>query len=85
MDKLLLIAVLKRRMNISDILKNAVYAIVFGFMGMIIGIWTADLLYSIVLKNIDRMTTIYLSVSIIVLISLCASILGFTKGKNLLE
>lgn len=84
-DKLLLFAVLMNFMNLSDILKNAVYAIVFGFMGMIIGIWTADLLYSIVLKNIDRVTTIYLSVGIIVLISLCASILGFTKGKNLME
>jgi uncharacterized protein YacL len=85
MDKLLLFIVLIDDMNLSDILKNAVYAIVFGFMGLIIGIWTADLLYSIVLKNIDRMTTIYLSVGIIVLISLCASILGFTKGKNLME
>jgi uncharacterized protein YacL len=85
MDKLLLFAVLMNGMNLSDILKSAVYAIVFGFMGMIIGIWTADLLYGIVLKNIDRVTTIYLSVGIIVLISLCASILGFTKGKILME
>jgi uncharacterized protein YacL len=85
MDKLLLSVVLISVMNLSDILKNAVYAIVFGFMGMIIGIWTADLLYSIVLKNIDRVTTIYLSVGIIVLIAVCASILGFTRGKNLLE
>ena len=85
MDKLLLFTVLMKAMNLSDMLKNAVYAIVFGFMGMIIGIWTADLLYSIGLKNIDRVTTIYVSVGIIVLISLCASILGFTKGKNLME
>jgi len=85
MDKLLLSVVLISVMNLSDILKNAVYAIVFGFMGMIIGIWTADLLYSIVLKNIDRVTTIYLSVGIVVLIAVCASILGFTRGKNLLE
>ena len=85
MDKLLLFIVLMKDMNLSDILKSAVYAIVFGFMGMIIGIWMADLLYSIVLKNIDRVTTIYLSVGIIVLISLCSSILGFTKGKNLME
>jgi len=84
-DKLLLFAVLMSDMNLSDILKSAVYAIVFGFMGMIIGIWTADLLYNIVLKNIDRVTTIYLSVGIIVLIAVCASILGFTKGKNLME
>lgn len=84
-DKFLLFAVLMNRMNLSDIPKNAVYSIVFGFMGIIIGIWTADLLYSIVLKNIDRVTTIYLSVGIIVLIAVCASILGFTKGKNLLE
>jgi uncharacterized protein YacL len=85
MDKLLLFAVLMNDMNLSDILKSAVYAIVFGFMGLIIGIWTADLLYKIVLKNIDRVTTIYLSVGIIVLIIMCASILGFSKGKNLLE
>jgi uncharacterized protein YacL len=84
-DKLLLFAVLMSDMNLSGILKNAVYAIVFGFMGMIIGIWTADLLYNIVLKNIDRVTTIYLSVGIIVLIAVCAFILGFTKGKNLME
>lgn len=84
-DKLLLFAVFMSNMNLSDILKSGVYAIVFGFMGMIIGIWTADLLYSIVLKNIDRVSTIYLSVGIIVLIVVCASILGFTKGKNLME
>jgi uncharacterized protein YacL len=85
MDKLLLFVDVISYMNLSDILKNAVYAIVFGFMGLIIGIWTAHLLYSIVLKNIDRVTTIYLSVGIIVLISVSASILGFTKGKNFLE
>jgi uncharacterized protein YacL len=72
-------------MNLSENLKNLVYAIVFGFMGLIIGIWTSDLLYSITLKNIDRVTTIYISVSIIILIIASASILGFTKGKNLLE
>ena len=72
-------------MNVSDILKNTVYAIVFGFMGLIIGIWTADLISNIILKNIDRVTTIYISVGLIVLIILSASILGFTKGKNLLE
>jgi len=85
MDKLLLFAALKSDMNLSDILKSAVYAVVFGFMGILIGIWTADLLYSVVLKNIDRVTTIYLSFGIVVLIAVCASILGFTKGKNLLE
>ena len=72
-------------MNISDFFKNTVYAIVFGFMGLIIGIWTSDVLYMIMLKNIDRMTTIYISVGLIVLIILSASIVGFTKGKNLLE
>ncbi len=72
-------------MNLSDILKNAVHAIVFGFMGVIIGIWTADLLYSLILNSIDRVTTIYLSVVIVILIAACASILGFAKGKNLLE
>ena len=72
-------------MNLSDFLKNTVYAIVFGFMGLIIGIWTSDVLYMVMLKNIDRVTTIYISVGLIVLIILSASILGFTKGKNLLE
>ena len=72
-------------MNLSENLKNLVYAIVFGFMGLIIGIWTSDLLYGIILKNIDRVTTIYISLGIIFLIVASASILGFTKGKNLLE
>jgi len=72
-------------MNLSDFLKNTVYAIVFGFTGLIIGIWASDLLYSIILKNVDRVTTIYMSVGIIVLIIISASILGFTKGKRLLE
>lgn len=72
-------------MNLSDFLKNTVYAIVFGFMGLIIGIWTSDMLYMVLLKNIDRVTTIYISVGVIVLIILSASVLGFAKGKNLLE
>lgn len=72
-------------MNLSDFLKNTVYAIVFGFMGLIIGIWTSDVLYMVLLKNIDRVTTIYISVGVIVLIILSASVLGFAKGKNLLE
>jgi uncharacterized protein YacL len=72
-------------MNLSDFLKNTVYAIVFGFMGLIIGIWTSDVLYKILLKNIDRVTTIYISVGLIVLIILSATVLGFAKGKNLLE
>ena len=72
-------------MNLSDILKKTVYALVFGFMGLIIGIWTADLMSNLILKNVDRVTTIYISVSLIVLIIISASILGFTKGKNLLE
>ncbi|HEX7628676.1 MAG TPA: hypothetical protein VF354_07140 [Candidatus Methanoperedens sp.] len=72
-------------MNLSDFFKNTVCAIVFGFMGLIIGIWTSDVLYMIMLKNIDRVTTIYISVGLIILIILSASIVGFTKGKNLLE
>ena len=72
-------------MNLSDFLKNTVYAIVFGFMGLIIGIWTSDVLYMVLLKNIDRVTTIYISVGVIVLIILSASVMGFAKGKNLLE
>ena len=72
-------------MNLSNFLKNTVYAIVFGFMGLIIGIWTSDVLYMVILKNIDRVTTIYISVGLIVLIILSTSILGFVKGKSLLE
>ena len=72
-------------MNLSDFLKNTVYAIVFGFMGLIIGIWTSDVLYMAIFKNIDRVTTIYISVGLIVLIILSTSILGFVKGKSLLE
>ncbi len=72
-------------MKLSEVPKNIVYAIVFGFMGLIIGIWISDLLYSVILKNIDRVTTIYISFGLIVLTIICASILGFTKGKKLLE
>lgn len=72
-------------MNLSEIPKNIVYAVVFGFMGLIIGIWISDLLYSVILKSIDRVTTIYISFGLIVLIIICASILGFIKGKKLLE
>ncbi|MCZ7357939.1 MAG: hypothetical protein O8C66_15835 [Candidatus Methanoperedens sp.] len=72
-------------MTISELLKNSAYAIVFGFMGLIIGIWSADLLFNLILKNLDRVTTIYISLIIIILISAGAFLLGFTKGKNLLE
>lgn len=69
-------------MNLSEMLKNIGYAIVFGAAGLIIGIWTADLLYMLILKNIDRVTTIYISLILIILIAASASILGFTKGKK---
>jgi hypothetical protein len=72
-------------MKLSEILKNTGYAILFGFVGFIAGIWTADLLYTLILKNIDRVTTVYISLIIIVLITVSASLLGFTKGKHLLE
>lgn len=72
-------------MQISEIFKRLVYATVFGFMGLIIGIWAADLLYGLALKNLERVTTIYFSLIIIVLIAVAASLLGFAKGKNLLE
>ncbi len=72
-------------MTINELLKKSGYAIVFGFMGLIVGIWIADILYSIVLKNVERVTTIYVSVIIIILIVAVSSFLGFTKGKNLLE
>ena len=72
-------------MQISEIPKKLVYTIVFGFTGLIIGIWTADLLYSLVLKNMERVTTVYLSLVLIILIVIAASYIGFTKGKTLLE
>ncbi len=71
-------------MKISDMLKNSVYAIVFGFFGLIIGIWIADLLYRLVLKSAERMTSVYFSVIIVLLIIAAASLFGFTKGKKLL-
>ncbi len=71
-------------MTIYELLKKSGYAIVFGFMGLIVGIWMADLLYSVVLKNVERVTTIYVSLIIIILIVAASSFLGFTKGKNLL-
>jgi len=72
-------------MTISELLKKSGYAIVFGFMGLIIGIWTADLLYTLGLKNMERMTTTYVSLFIILLIISASSFLGFTRGKDLLE
>ncbi len=72
-------------MQLYEILKKLVYAVLFGFMGLIAGIWTSDLLYGLILKNIERVTTIYLSMIIIFIIVAAASFLGFTKGKALLE
>ncbi len=72
-------------MTISDILRNSVYAIVFGFMGLIVGIWTADLLYRLILNNLERTATSTISLLIIILIIVASSALGFTKGKELLE
>ncbi len=72
-------------MKLSEMLKNTAYAIIFGFFGLIIGIWIADLLSNLIFKNLERVTTIYISVIIVVLVIVSASILGFTKGKKLLE
>lgn len=72
-------------MTISDIIKNSGYAAVFGFMGLIVGIWTADLLYRLILHNMERTTTSSISLIIIILIIVAASVFGFTKGKKLLE
>ncbi|VVB95433.1 Uncharacterised protein [uncultured archaeon] len=72
-------------MKLSEMLKNTAYAIIFGFFGLIIGIWIADLLSNLIFKNLERVTTIYISVVIVLLVIVSASILGFTKGKNLLE
>ncbi len=72
-------------MNISEIPKSIGYAVVFGLIGVIIGLWTADLLYGLILKNIERVTTIYISLVIVLLIAVAAFSLGFIKGKYLLE
>jgi len=72
-------------MTISDIIKNSGYAAVFGFMGLIVGIWTADLLYRLILHNMERTITSSISLIIIVLIIIAASVFGFAKGKKLLE
>ena len=72
-------------MRLSELLKKSAYAIVFGFFGLITGIWIADLLYSLILKGMEHATTRNLSLVIIILITLAASFLGFTKGKTLLE
>jgi uncharacterized protein YacL len=72
-------------MTISGIIKNSGYAAVFGFMGLIVGIWTADLLYRLILHNLERTTTSSISLIIIVLIIIAASVFGFAKGKKLLE
>ncbi len=72
-------------MQISEIAKKFAYAVIFGFMGLIIGIWTADLLYGLIMKNIERTAAISLSLMIIILITAGASLIGFTKGKKLLE
>jgi uncharacterized protein YacL len=72
-------------MKPSEILKSVSYAVLFGLLGLIIGIWMADLLYSLILKNIARLTTTYISLVIIILITASAFLLGFTRGKTLLE
>ncbi len=72
-------------MRISEILKNFAYAILFGFIGLILGIWTADLLYQLIMKNMERVTTVYVSVIIVILITVATSLFGFIKGKALLE
>lgn len=72
-------------MKTSELLRDIGYAVLFGFIGLIIGIWTADLLYSLILKNAERVTTTYISLVIIILIAAFASVFGFTRGRRLLE
>lgn len=72
-------------MEFSQMIKNTIYAIIFGLMGLIIGIWAADVLYMLFLKNMERVTTSNISIIIILLITVSATFLGFTKGKTLLE
>ncbi len=71
-------------MKLSELPRKLGYAVVFGFMGLIVGIWTSDVLYMLIFKNLDRITTIYISVILILLIAFSASFIGFTKGKKLL-
>lgn len=71
---------------LSKVLKRSAYAIVFGFMGLIIGIWTADLIHKLILmNNVERVTTIYIALVIILFITIAAALFGFTKGEKLLE
>jgi uncharacterized protein YacL len=72
-------------MKLSEMLKNTSYAVMFGFFGLIIGIWIADLLSNLIFKNLERLTIINISLVIIVLVIVSTFILGFTKGKELLE
>ncbi len=72
-------------MTISNLFKNLGYVAVFGFMGLIVGIWTADLLHKLILHNAERTTASNVSLIIIILILVASSVLGFTKGKELLE
>ncbi|MCX9026038.1 MAG: hypothetical protein OIN85_08105 [Candidatus Methanoperedens sp.] len=72
-------------MKLSEMLKNTAYAVLFGFFGLIIGIWIADLLSNLIFKNLERVTTIYISLVIIILVIVSTFILGFTKGRKLLD
>lgn len=72
--------------RLSKVFKRLVYAIVFGFMGLIVGIWTADLIHKLILmNNVERVTTIYISLVIIIFVIIAAALFGFTKGEILLE
>ncbi len=72
-------------MTITDIFRNMGYSVVFGFTGLIIGIWTADLLYRLILYNAERTTASSISLIIIVLTMIFALVFGFIKGRVLLE
>lgn len=72
--------------RLFEVLKRLAYAILFGFMGLIIGIWTADLIHKLILvNNVERVTTIYIALVIILFITIAAALFGFTKGEKLLE
>ena len=73
-------------MKIAELLKNLAYAVVFAlFIGLIIGIWSSDLLYRLVLKSMEPSTARYVSVAIISLFMVAAFAVGFTRGRSLLE
>jgi len=70
---------------IEDILNATAHAILFGLIGLIAGIWSANLIYILFLKNMDNVTTTHISLIVILLMIVSGGIIGFIKGKDLLN